>query len=273
MVLWTKDKFLFWLYTFFVLLIIGFALFAPWLAPYDPYDAVMRQSLQAPSEEHLFGTDKLGRDCLSRIIYGARTSLMMTLSLVAVITVVGTFIGVLAGYMGGKVDTVLMRIVDMMLAFPGIVLAIAIAGMLGGNIINAILALAAVSWTKYARLGRSLTLKLRERDFIAAAVISGTKPLQILWRHILPNILPTIVVTAAMDIGTMIMELAGLSFLGFGAQPPTPEWGLMLNEGRQHIQTAPWLMLYPGAAILIVVAIFNLWGDSLRDILDPQRAN
>jgi peptide/nickel transport system permease protein len=269
----TKDKFLFWLYTFLVLLILGFAIFAPWLAPYDPYDAVMRQSLQAPSDEHLFGTDKLGRDCLSRIIYGARTSLMMTLSLVAVITVVGTFIGVLAGYMGGKVDTVLMRIVDMMLAFPGIVLAIAIAGMLGGNIVNAILALAAVSWTKYARLGRSLTLKLRQRDFIAAAVTSGSKPLHILWRHILPNILPTIVVTASMDIGTMIMELAGLSFLGFGAQPPTPEWGLMLNEGRQHIQTAPWLMLYPGAAILIVVTIFNLWGDSLRDIMDPQRAN
>ncbi len=269
----TKDKFLFWLYTFFVLLILSFAIFAPWLAPYDPYDAVMRQSLQAPSGEHLFGTDKLGRDCLSRIIYGARTSLMMTLSLVAVITVVGTFIGVLAGYMGGKVDTVLMRIVDMMLAFPGIVLAIAIAGMLGGNIVNAILALAAVSWTKYARLGRSLTLKLRQRDFIAAAVTNGSRPLYILWRHILPNILPTIVVTAAMDIGTMIMELAGLSFLGFGAQPPTPEWGLMLNEGRQHIQTAPWLMLYPGTAILIVVTVFNLWGDSLRDIMDPQRVN
>lgn len=273
MAFWTKDKFLFGLYTFFVLLVVGFALFAPWLAPYDPYDAVMRQALQAPSAEHIFGTDKLGRDCFSRILYGTRTSLIMTMVVVTMITVTGTFIGVVAGYSGGKVDTVLMRIVDMMLAFPGIVLAIAIAGMLGGNIINAILALAAVNWTKYARLGRSLTLKLRERDFIAAAVTSGTRPLQLLWRHILPNILPTIVITAAMDIGVMIMELAGLSFLGFGAQPPTPEWGLMLNEGRQHIQTAPWLMLYPGLAILIVVAIFNLWGDSLRDIMDPQRAN
>lgn len=273
MAFWTKDRFLFGLYTFFVLLVVGFALFAPWLAPYDPYDAVMRQALQAPSAEHIFGTDKLGRDCFSRILYGTRTSLIMTMVVVTMITVIGTFIGVVAGYSGGKVDTVLMRIVDMMLAFPGIVLAIAIAGMLGGNIINAILALAAVNWTKYARLGRSLTLKLRERDFIAAAVTSGTRPLQLLWRHILPNILPTIVITAAMDIGVMIMELAGLSFLGFGAQPPTPEWGLMLNEGRQHIQTAPWLMLYPGLAILIVVAIFNLWGDSLRDIMDPQRAN
>ncbi|QDR82571.1 nickel transporter permease [Sporomusa termitida] len=273
MAFWTKDKFLFGLYTFFVLVVVGFALFAPWLAPYDPYDAVMRQSLQAPSAEHIFGTDKLGRDCFSRILYGMRTSLIMTMMVVSIITVGGTFIGVVAGYSGGKVDTVLMRIVDMMLAFPGIVLAIAIAGMLGGNIVNAILALAAVNWTKYARLGRSLTLKLRERDFIAAAVTNGTRPLHLLWRHILPNILPIIVITAAMDIGVMIMELAGLSFLGFGAQPPTPEWGLMLNEGRQHIQTAPWLMLYPGAAILIVVAIFNLWGDSLRDIMDPQRTN
>jgi ABC-type dipeptide/oligopeptide/nickel transport system permease subunit len=269
----TQDKFLFGLYTFFVLLIAGLALFAPWLAPYDPYEATMRHSLMAPSAEHLFGTDKLGRDCLTRILYGTRTSLMMTVSLVVIISGLGTFIGVISGYCGGKVDIVLMRIVDMMLAFPGIVLAIAIAGIMGGTILNTILALAAVSWTKYARLGRSLTLKLRERDFIAAAVTNGTRPLQILRRHILPNILSTIVVTAAMDIGTMIMELAGLSFLGFGAQPPTPEWGLMLNEGRQHIQTAPWLMLYPGAAILIVVAIFNLWGDSLRDIMDPQRAN
>lgn len=151
---WTKDKFLFGLFTFLVLMIAGLAVLAPWLAPYDPYDAVMRQSPQAPSAEHLFGTDKLGRDCLSRILYGTRTSLLMTLSLVAIISVIGTFVGVVAGYSGGKVDTVLMRIVDMMLAFPGIVLAIAIAGMLGGNILNTILALAAVSWTKYARLGQ-----------------------------------------------------------------------------------------------------------------------
>ncbi|MDU2065956.1 MAG: ABC transporter permease [Sporomusaceae bacterium] len=268
-----KDKFLFGLYSFLVLLIAAIAIFAPWLAPYDPYEATMRHSLLAPSTEHVLGTDKLGRDCLTRILYGARTSLLMTLSLVVLISGIGTFIGILSGYLGGKVDMALMRLVDMMLAFPGIVLAIAIAGMLGGNILNTILALAVVSWTKYARLGRSLTLKLRERDFIYAAVTNGTKPLQILRHHILPNALPTIVVTAAMDIGTMIMELAGLSFLGFGAQAPTPEWGLMLNEGRQHIQTAPWLMLYPGIAILMVVAIFNLWGDSLRDIMDPQKAN
>lgn len=269
----SKDKFLFWLYTVLVLLILGAALFAPWLAPYDPFDATMKNSMLSPSSEHLFGTDKLGRDCLSRILLGTQISLMMTLSLVILISGVGMLIGVVAGCCGGKIDIVFMRIADMMLAFPGIVLAIAIAGMMGGNIINTILALAVVSWTKYARLARSLTLKLRERDFIAAAVTNGTQMHQIIRRHIVPNILPTIVVTAAMDIGTMMMELAGLSFLGFGAQPPTPEWGLMLNEGRQYIQTAPWLMIFPGAAILVVVTIFNLWGDSLRDIMDPQRVN
>lgn len=268
-----RDKNLFALYSVLVLFILVAAILAPWLVPYDPFDAAMKDSMLAPSSAHLFGTDKLGRDCLSRILLGMQTSLMMTLSLVVIISGVGMMIGLISGSYGGKVDMVFMRIADMMLAFPGIVLAIAIAGMLGGSIVNTLLALAVVSWTKYARLARSLTLKLRERDFIAAAITSGTRQRQIVWRHMLPNILPTIVVTAAMDIGTMMMELAGLSFLGFGAQPPTPEWGLMLNEGRQYIQTAPWLMLFPGVAILIIVTIFNLWGDSLRDIMDPQKVN
>jgi len=151
------------------------------------------------------------------------------------------------------------------------VLAIAIAGVLGGSVANTVLALAVVGWTKYARLGRSLTLKLKQSEFIAAAVTSGTKPLPLLYRHIVPNIFPLVVVTAAMDIGSMIMEIAGLSFLGFGAQPPTAEWGLMLNEGRQVLQTAPWAMIFPGLAILVVVSSFNLWGDALRDIMDPSK--
>ncbi len=269
----TDDKKLFYFYTILVLLILSVAVFAPELAPYNPFDANMKESLTAPSTAHWFGTDKLGRDCLTRILYGTQTSLMMTIFLVALITVVGTLVGVLAGYFGGRMDMLLMRFADMMLAFPGIVLAIAIAGMMGGSVANTILALAVVSWTKYARLGRSLTLKIRECDYIAAAITCGTRPGQMLWTHIVPNILPTVVVTAAMDIGTMIMEIASLSFLGFGAQPPTPEWGLMLNEGRQVIQTAPWVMLFPGLAILVVVAVFNLWGDSLRDVMDSQRAN
>lgn len=265
-----KNK-LFSFYTFLVILVFIIAFLAPILATHDPYDSNMTNVLQMPSAEHILGTDKLGRDTYSRIIYGTQTSLLMTVCLVILTAVIGSTVGILSGYFGGKVEIVLMRLADMMLSFPGVVLAIAIAGILGGNIVNTILALVVVSWAKYARLVRSLVIKLRNNDFITAARVNGATTLNILWRHIIPNILPMVVITGAMDIGTMMMEIAGLSFLGFGAQPPTPEWGLMLNEGRQYIQTAPWLMIYPGIAIFIVVAIFNLWGDSLRDILDPRQ--
>lgn len=265
-----KNK-LFSFYTFLVVLIFIVAFFAPMLATHDPYEANMANVLQMPGSEHILGTDKLGRDTYSRIIYGTQTSLFMTVCLVVLTAAIGSLVGILSGYFGGKVETVLMRLADMMLSFPGVVLAIAIAGILGGNIVNTILALVVVSWAKYARLVRSLVIKMRHNDFIMAARINGTTTFNILRRHIIPNILPIVVITGAMDIGTMMMEIAGLSFLGFGAQPPTPEWGLMLNEGRQYIQTAPWLMIYPGIAIFIVVAVFNLWGDSLRDILDPRQ--
>ncbi len=266
-----KAHKLFSFYTLLVFLVILVAFLAPVIATHDPFDGNMKMVLQTPSAEHIFGTDKLGRDTFSRIIYGTQTSLFMTICLVLLTAVVGTIVGTVSGYFGGKVELVLMRFSDMMLSFPGVVLAIAIAGILGGSIINTILALVVVSWAKYARLVRSLVIKMRNNDFIIAAQVNGTTTWNILWRHILPNILPMVVITGAMDIGTMMMEIAGLSFLGFGAQPPTPEWGLMLNEGRQYIQTAPWLMVYPGVAIFIVVAIFNLWGDSLRDILDPRQ--
>ena len=261
---------MFSLYTGLVILILIVAVFAPYLAPQDPLEGNMKNVLQTPSAEHLLGTDKLGRDTLSRIICGTQVSLFMTISLVVLVALVGSIVGIVSGYFGGRVETVLMRFADMMLAFPGVVLAIAIAGILGGSVVNTILALLAVAWAKYARLVRSLVIKLRHSDFVLASRVNGTRTKDILWRHILPNILPMVVITGAMDIGTMMMEIAGLSFLGFGAQPPTPEWGLMLNEGRQYIQTAPWLMMYPGCAIFMVVAIFNLWGDSLRDILDPR---
>lgn len=254
-----------------VLLLILLALAAPLIAPYDPLTAEMKNAYLPPSGEHLFGTDKLGRDCFSRILYGASYSLTSVLLLVAVIFAVGTSLGVAAGYFGGKTDTVIMRISDMMISFPGMILAIAIAGILGGSLINAIIALTIVSWTKYARLARSMVLKIKKRDFVEAAVVNGGKPLHILSRHIVPNILPLMVITAASDIGAMMMELAGLSFLGFGSQPPAPEWGLMLNEGRQQLQTAPWLMVFPGLAIFVTVVIFNLWGDALRDVLDPRQ--
>lgn len=254
-----------------VLLLILLALAAPLIAPYDPLTAEMKNAYLPPSGEHLFGTDKLGRDCFSRILYGASYSLSSVLLLVAVIFAVGTSLGVAAGYFGGKTDAVIMRISDMMISFPGMILAIAIAGILGGSLINAIIALTIVSWTKYARLARSMVLKIKKRDFVEAAVVNGGKPLHILSRHIVPNILPLMVITAASDIGAMMMELAGLSFLGFGSQPPAPEWGLMLNEGRQQLQTAPWLMVFPGLAIFVTVVIFNLWGDALRDVLDPRQ--
>lgn len=257
--------------SFFVLLLIAVALAAPLIAPYDPLEAVMQNACLPPSAEHLFGTDKLGRDNFSRILYGASYSLSSVLLLVTIIFAVGTTLGVLAGYYGGKVDIVIMRISDMMISFPGMILAIAVAGILGGSLINAIIALTIVTWTKYARLARSVVLKIKKRDFVEAAIVNGGTSTHILWKHILPNILPLMVITAASDIGAMMMELAGLSFLGFGSQPPAPEWGLMLNEGRQQLQTAPWLMIFPGLAIFVTVVIFNLWGDALRDVLDPRQ--
>ena len=269
----TRDALLFRLYTGLILLIALAAICAPLLTSYDPYESQIQMSLLLPSAEHYFGTDKLGRDLFTRVLYGARVSLTMTLFVVILIAGLGTLIGVISAYVGGKVDTVIMRLADIFLAFPGIVLAIAIAGVLGGSAVNAVLAIVVVGWTKYARLARSLTLKVKQQDYLAAAITNGTRQVDMIRRHILPNIIPIIIVTAALDIGALMMELVGLSFLGFGAQPPTPEWGLMLNEGRQLIQTAPWLMIFPGLAIVIVVAVFNLWGDSLRDIMDPRKAN
>lgn len=253
-----------------VLCLLLIAIAAPVIAPYDPTHAAMKDAFLEPGAQHLFGTDKLGRDCFSRVLYGARASLTGVLVLVASVFVVGTTMGVVSGYFGGKVDMVIMRISDMMISFPGMILAIAIAGIMGGSLVNAVFALTIVSWTKYARLARSMVLKVKRRDFVEAAIVNGGTAGHILWAHILPNILPMMVITAAADIGALMMELAGLSFLGFGSQPPAPEWGLMLNEGRQQLQTAPWLMVFPGLAIFVTVVIFNLWGDNLRDVLDPR---
>ncbi len=253
------------------LLIVGVAVFAPVIAPFDPLEAHMDQSLQQPDSTYLCGTDKLGRDVLSRVLYGTRASLTSALTLVSVIFVLGTALGVAAGYFGGAVDAVIMRIADMMISFPGLVLAIAIAGMLGPNLVNAVIAISAVSWTKYARLARSLVLKIKGRLYIQAAIVTGAKTTTILRRYVLSNMVTTMIVTAVTDLGVMMLELAGLSFLGFGATAPTPEWGLMLSEGRTYLATAPWLMIWPGLAIVITVAIFNLLGDSIRDMLDPTQ--
>lgn len=236
----------------------------------SPSEAVLTDALQPPSSEHIFGTDKLGRDIFTRVIYGARTSLVAAFSVVILIFVLGTILGVLSGYFGGWVDAVIMRIADLMVSFPGMVFAMAIAGIMGASIRNAVIAVALVSWTKYARLARSLVLKVRNRDYVAAAVVTGSKTSYILRKYMVPNVIPTLIITGATDIGGMMLELAGLSFLGFGAKAPTPEWGLMLNEGRQFIQNASWMMVFPGVAIFIVVVVFNLLGDALRDVLDPK---
>lgn len=265
-----KENRSFRISTLLVAGLILLIILAPLIAPYNPLEAVMKDANQAPSAAHLFGTDKLGRDVLSRILYGGMYSLSSVLILVTMIFVVGTTLGILSGYFGGIVDIVIMRIADMMISFPGVILAIAIAGIMGGSLVNAMIALTVVTWTKYARLSRSLVLKIKEADFVNAAAVSGGSNIHILWSHIMPNIVPLLVITAAADIGAMMMELAGLSFLGFGSQPPAPEWGLMLNEGRQQLQTAPWLMFFPGLAIFLTVVIFNLWGDALRDVLDPR---
>ena len=263
----------FTLFFILALVIVGVAVFAPWIAPKDPLDAVMTDSLKAPCSDYPLGADKLGRDLLSRVIYGTRTSLVSTLILVVTIFVVGTVLGVVAGYFGGWIDQVIMRIADMMISFPGMILAIAIAGMLGPSLRNGVIAITAVSWTKYARLARSMVLKVKGNLYVEAAIVNGTSTLKILVKHVIPNMLTTMTVTAAADIGTMMLELASLSFLGFGAVAPTPEWGLMLNEGRTYMAKAPWLMISPGISIVIVVVVFNMLGDSVRDILDPRQEN
>ena len=265
-----KNK-LFVLFASLALLIVLVALLTPLIAPYDPYAADLTGALQKPSAEHWFGTDKLGRDIFSRVLYGSRISMVSAFTVVVIILVFGSLMGILSGYFGGWVDAVIMRMSDMMIAFPGMVLAIAVAGILGASIKNAIIAISIVSWTKYARMARSLVLKVRHVDYVSAAVVTGSKVPYILRKYMLPNILPTMVITAATDIGGMMLELAGLSFLGFGAQPPMPELGYMLNEGRAWMQHAPWLMIFPGLAILVIVVIFNLLGDSLRDVLDVRQ--
>ncbi|MGN0399064.1 MAG: nickel transporter permease [Blautia sp.] len=252
-------------------LIILAAVFAPLVSGgVDPLKGSLADAMLPPCKGHIFGTDKMGRDIYARVIYGARASLSATFGVVALIFLLGSTLGVIAGYYGGWIDAALMRIADMMLAFPGLVLALAVAGIMGASIKNAIIAIVAVSWTKYARLARSLVLKIRNRDYVSAAIVTGSKTPYMLLRYMLPNALPTLIITAATDIGSMMLELAALSFLGFGAKPPAPEWGYMLNEGRACIQTAPWLMIFPGLAIFFVVVVFNMLGDSLRDILDPK---
>ena len=248
-------------------------IFAKYICPYDPYAQDLSQAMQPPSATHLMGTDTYGRDMLSRVLIGAQTSISSTFALVAIITVFGTIVGIFCGYYGGVVDSVMMRISDICLAFPGLVFAMAVAAILNGGVQNAVIALALISWPKYSRIARSQTLSMKSLPYMQAAQLAGDSALQMIFRHVLPNIVGPILVTSMLDIGTMMMEIAGLSFLGLGAQPPVAEWGSMMSSGRSMLQTSPWIGLSPGLAIFVSVVIFNLLGDTIRDYMDPKNSH
>lgn len=252
-----------------MLLHLSFAVFAPVIAPHDPTEVVLEQRLQAPTRDYPLGTDHLGRCVLSRLIYGARISLGAALAVMIATLSISFVIGSLSGYLGGIVDSVLMRICDLFLAFPSLILALALVGIMGPGLPNVILALVLSQWAWYARLIRGMVLSIKERNYIAAARVVGTSRTQIILRHVLPNILPQIAVLATIDVGWVILHISGMSFLGLGIQPPTAEWGAMINDGRQFLRGYPSLMTYPGLMILSVVMSFNLLGDTLRDALDP----
>ena len=248
------------------------AVVGPLVSPHDPLDQVLAARLEPPSADYWFGTDQLGRDIASRMLYGARLSLLVGVFVVGLAGVLGTSIGLVAGYVGGLVDESLMRLTDVFLAFPSLILAMAIAGALGPTLVNAIVAIAVVTWPVYARLVRGQLLSLRRREYVEAARSIGASGTRILVRHLLPNAFGPVLVQASFDMGAAIIAVAGLSFIGFGAQPPTPEWGVMISEGRNFFSTEPWLALFPGIAILLAAGSFNVLGDALRDALDPRRA-
>jgi peptide/nickel transport system permease protein len=256
-----------------MLVFILAALLAPVISPYDPLGQNIAQSLKPPSGEHLLGTDKLGRDILSRLLYGARISLVVGAAVVAGAGLIGTLTGLAAGYVGGWADEAMMRVTDVFFAFPALILAMAIAGALGPSLQNALIAIIVVTWPIYARLVRGQVLAIKEREFILAARAIGVPEARIILGHVLPNSLAPLLVQASFDLGGAILSVAGLSFIGFGAQPPTPEWGVMISEGRNYMATQWWLATSPAAAILVVVAGFNLLGDGLRDLLDPRLRN
>ena len=256
--------------TLLAALILIVSLFSAQLAPYDPYVTDPQLILKAPSAEHLLGTDNYGRDILSRILVGAKTSIFAALFIILAAGSLGSLIGLLSGYYRGRMDAVLMRTTDVFQAFPDIVLAIAVAGVLGGGLVNAILALIATTWTQYARIARSAAIAAKEETYIQAARLSGCTDTRLLFGHILPNIAGPLIVTAVLHVSTMMMGLAGLSYLGIGVQIPAAEWGAMISEGQKYLQQAPWAALAPSAVMVAVMMVFNMFGDQLRDLIDPK---
>ncbi len=255
---------------FLVATLLLAGMLAPWLPLDDPTEIDLPERLLTPSPEHLLGTDHLGRDTFSRVVHGARMTLLAAAVTLALSMTIALTVGILSGYHGGWLDTALMGVVDLLLAFPSLILAIAVAGALGPGLFNVLLAAGAVWWVGHARIIRGVTLGARQMEYVTAARAAGAGNLRIILRHIAPNILGPIIVIASLDVGWIILGIAGLNFLGLGAQPPAPEWGAMLNDARPHLQTAPRLLLLPGAAIFVAVLGFNLLGDGLRDLLDPR---
>ncbi|MCI8864319.1 MAG: ABC transporter permease [Lachnospiraceae bacterium] len=252
-----------------ILLILLAAIFAPLVAPYDHLEQSLADRLKDPSAAHWLGTDELGRDVLSRIIFGARISLTIGLVPTLISMAIGTVLGLCAGFYGGKTDFIIMRLADVMLAFPSLLLAMVVMYTMGGGLVNIFIALSLVNWAGTARIVRSQTLSLKEKEFVEAARSMGVGKWTIMFRHILPNCLPSLIVLFTLNIPAAILSEASLSFLGIGAQPPSPSWGLMAVRGKKYLFSEPWLSIAPSAAIMVVVLAFNFLGDGLRDILDP----
>lgn len=253
-----------------IILIIGVAILAPVISPYNPNEINLGASLQPPSSQHFLGTDRMGRDILTRIIYGTRISLLVGVIAVGISGLLGVVFGTLAGYYGGYVDGVIMRIVDVLLAFPSILLAIALVAVLGASLFNIMLAIGIVNWVGYARVVRGEFLSLKNKEFVGAARAMGAGTFRIIFKHMLPNCIAPIIVMATLGMAGAIITESSLSFLGLGVQPPTPSWGEMLNTGRQIIRQAWWVSTFPGVAIMLAVLSFNILGDGLRDALDPN---
>lgn len=273
-----KDSFVLWrrnhlmvVGTCIIVALVLVAILAPVLATHSPLAQVLDDRLLPPSGEHFFGTDSLGRDIYSRVVYGSRVTLTIALLVAAISTPLGMIIGILSGYLGGFLDELLMRCSDIFLAFPKLILAIAFAAALGPGVENAIIAIAVANWPSYARLARAETLSVRNNDYIQVMRVLGASKLRIMFAYITPMCLSSIIVRMSLDMGTIILTAAGLGFLGLGAQPPTPEWGLMVSDGRAYLVDQWWVSTLPGFAILIVVMGFNLMGDGIRDILDPHQ--
>lgn len=251
-----------------LLVVIG--VIAPAVAPYDPLKTNTANRLAVPSSAHPFGTDQLGRDILTRVLYGTRISLRIALLVALIATILGAPLGATSGFFRGRVDDLLMRLTDMFMAFPRLILAMAIAAALKPTLENVVIAIALASWPTYARLTRSITMGIREETYIEAARALGANSSRILTRHIFPGVFSQVVIQISLDMGGIILTAAGLGFIGFGAQPPTPEWGLMISEGRNYVPAQWWLSTFPGLAIALVVLGFNLLGDGIRDVLDPR---